>query len=138
MNKNYKLLFSKVELKPEAVLRAIEQYLATEDKPTFNGLLARLFITHKEFIRMKNQTSPKMKAVVKILEIFRQNLMADLEKKLVYQTDLPQFYDKNVALRFLQGQQAQVFYEDSEQSEQSKKDEQKNISGYSLTFNDKN
>lgn len=87
-------------VKVATIENAINLYQESEKKPTFTGLLTKLMLTYEDFQRLKRSDSPQVQKAVKLLELYRQHLESEMEKKLIYQENLPKFYDKR-ALQFV-------------------------------------
>lgn len=87
-------------VKVATIENAINSYQEVEKKPTFTGLLTKLMLTYEDFQRLKRSDSPQVKKAVRLLELYRQHLESEMEKKLIYQENLPKFYDKR-ALQFI-------------------------------------
>lgn len=87
-------------VKVATIENAINSYQEVEKKPTFTGLLTKLMLTYEDFQRLKRSDSPQVKKAVRLLELYRQHLESEMEKKLIYQENLPKFYDKR-ALQFV-------------------------------------
>lgn len=87
-------------VKVATIENAINLYQESEKKPTFTGLLTKLMLTYEDFQRLKRSDSVQVQKAVKLLELYRQHLESEMEKKLIYQENLPKFYDKR-ALQFV-------------------------------------
>lgn len=92
--------FALSNVKVATIENAINTYQEVEKKPTFTGLLTKLMLTYEDFQRLKRSDSPQVKKAVRLLELYRQHLESEMEKKLIYQENLPKFYDKR-ALQFV-------------------------------------
>ena len=87
-------LFSGVKLTAKVVWNHIEHYRAVAvGKMTFGGLLTSLYLTYEEFEALCKSDDVEDMKVVKLLLLFKQDLEAQLEQKLIYQDDLPKFYN---------------------------------------------
>lgn len=84
---------SKVLVRVDAVVSAIEQYQSTEEQPTYIGLLTKLGLTPRDVEQMRKSTDRKVQSAVRMLELYKQHLEAEMEKRLIYQKDLPKFYN---------------------------------------------
>lgn len=84
---------SRVALKVEQVVGAIEEYQKSEDQPTYIGLLTRLGVTPREVEQMRKSTNRNVLNAVRMLDLYKQHLEAEMEKRLIYQKDLPKFYN---------------------------------------------
>lgn len=88
--------FELSNIKIATIENAINLYQESTKQPTFTGLLTKLMLTYQDFNKMKRSDNPQIQKAVRLLELYRQHLESEMEKKLIYQENLPKFYDKRV------------------------------------------
>lgn len=88
-----KSLFSRTILKPDHVSGVIAVFQEEEVRPTFGKLLVRLGLTWSQYEKLKGSDSPINQKSVYILELYKQHLESVFEEKLLYQENLPKFYN---------------------------------------------
>lgn len=111
-------------------------------KPTFAGLLSHCYLTYDEYLTLCESENLNDRKVAKILTLFKQDLEAVLEQNLLYQDNLPKFYDKKVGLELLKSMNPKRYVADSkvsivQEKIKAKEIDFKNISGHSLEIEHK-
>lgn len=111
-------------------------------KPTFAGLLSHCYLTYEEYLSLCESENLNDRKVAKILTLFKQDLEAVLEQKLLYQDNLPKFYDKKVGLELLKSMNPKRFAIENkvnviQEKFKAKEIEFKNVSGHSLELENK-
>lgn len=83
------------QLSVVGVSNVISEYQKETQYPTFSGLLVRLGITWREYNEMTKSENPKVQKAVRVMELFKQHLESKMEEMLIYQQNLPKFYNHN-------------------------------------------
>lgn len=129
---------SKVALKLDYVSSKIAEFQKLEQRPTYTGLLTFLGVTPRDISEMSKSTDRNVLSAMRLLELYKQHLESEMEKKLIYQEDLPKFYNHK-SLEFVLKKSNPAKYGDkvvaisTNQSGNVKLDDLKNESGFSIT-----
>lgn len=129
---------SKVALKLDYVSKKIAEFQKAEPRPTYMGLLTFLGVTPGEVANMSKSTDRNVLSAMRLLELYKQHLESEMEKRLIYQDDLPKFFNHQ-SLQFVMKKSNPARYGDkvvavsTNQSGNVKLDNLKNESGFSIT-----
>lgn len=125
----------------EWVKEKITNYVATNQTPTFRGLLAYMDVTSKdlkEFMVDVDNGDKKALVTFRILERFKRRIEAKIEEWLTYQSIHPDIQDKYVNYKALQWilerNNPAEFKLTSERKAKEEVKELKNESGFSLKY----
>lgn len=132
-----KKIFSCKIVKVETVRSAIEK-VESGLRPTFGKVLTELGLTFSDFEELKASGSAINLKSVHLLELYKQHLESLMEERLIYQENLPRFYNHN-SLMFAMKKVNPVRYGDkvveivkSEKSGNVNLDSLENKSGFSI------
>lgn len=132
-----KKLFSYKVVKVESAKSAIEK-VECDARPTFSKVLTELGLTFSDYEQLKVSESSINRKTAHLLELYKQHLEGLMEERLIYQENLPKFYNHN-SLMFAMKKSNPIRYGDkvveivkTEKSGNVSLDDLENKSGFSI------